>query len=282
MEQPPSPLPHIKQNAMGVGFEMHPEDLAMKREGGYMLMVHLKKLLALGKLTSYDFSVACFYADMAGVLGDDFSEYAQHPDMQSGKYAAWLDGKFKLPDLLDYPEIPNRPTRSNPTKRRAGIKMSLAYESLWDEIQNDPQLLQQICPEKFPSAYSEHPIYKKSVAEGRPAPLPLALYTDGVRYLSMLNSNTDSLIGVWIVNVLSQKRHLVCSMRSNLMCACGCKGWCSMWCILKYLQWILLALARGIRPRARWNGDEAGAGHAIQKQIKAHGADLGFTAQVRQ
>eukprot|EP00959_Pyramimonas_sp_CCMP1952_P460142 9479385-Pyramimonas_sp.AAC.1 len=118
------------------------------------------------------------------------------------------------------------------------------------------------------------------MSQGHPEPIPLAIYTDGVRYTSALNSNTDSLLGVWVVNMVSQKRHLVCSLRENQFCSCGCKGWCTYWVIPRYLKWNLEALATGRRPQLRWNGDPVDDAHVLKQRIQEHGEMLGFRAEV--
>ena len=41
---------------------------------------------------------------------------------------------------------------------------------------------------------------------------------DGVAY-----SHIDSVLGVWAINMISQKRHVVALIRKKQMCKCGAK-----------------------------------------------------------
>ena len=56
----------------------------------------------------------------------------------------------------------------------------------------------------------------------RPAPLccQWRFFMDGVAY-----SHTDSVLGVWAINMISQNRHVVALIRKRQMCQGGCQGW---------------------------------------------------------
>ena len=58
----------------------------------------------------------------------------------------------------------------------------------------------------MPPAYNEHPVVSRSVKK----PIPLAIYFDGVQY-----ATRSSLVGFWLVNLVSSRRHLVCSIRKG-------------------------------------------------------------------
>ena len=73
--------------------------------------------------------------------------------------------------------------------------------------------------------------------------LPLVLYADGVPY-----SQTDSLVGFWIYNLISERRHLVAAVKKRNLCKCGCKGWCGLYIIFEFLAWCLDALAQQVFP----------------------------------
>ena len=61
--------------------------------------------------------------------------------------------------------------------------------------------------------------------------LPVAVFTDGVAY-----SHTDSVLGVWEINMISQKRHVVALIRKRQMCKCGCQGWRSQFPLMTLLR----------------------------------------------
>ena len=76
--------------------------------------------------------------------------------------------------------------------------------------------------------------------------IPLSLYMDGVPY-----SHTDSVIGVWICNMLTGVRHLSLVIRKRLVCKCGCRAWCTFFPLFRFLRWALAALAAGRFPAHR-------------------------------
>ena len=85
-------------------------------------------------------------------------------------------------------------------------------------------------------ASQDHRVVK---ASGTPV-LPVAVFMDGVAC-----SHTDSVLGVWAINMISQKRHLVALIRKRQMCKCGCQGWCSQFPLMTLLRWSLEAMVDG-------------------------------------
>jgi hypothetical protein len=63
-----------------------------------------------------------------------------------------------------------------------------------------------------PPSYTDHPVVRET-PDGSPDGLvqPGALYLDGVPY-----ANNDSIIGVWIENMINQKRYLVVVLRKKM------------------------------------------------------------------
>lgn len=92
------------------------------------------------------------------------------------------------------------------------------------QVQNTPGLLQNVAATRWPDAYYKHPVTQQALRDGRDPPLPLALYCDNVRYTSAIAGTADSLLGLWLVNVYTGKRHLIGTLRGREACRCGCKG----------------------------------------------------------
>jgi len=86
---------------------------------------------------------------------------------------------------------------------------------------------------------------------------PYGLYLDGVRY-----SNSDTVLGVWIVNLGSGKRHVVAAIRKKIVCRCGCGGWCTWHDLLEWLRWSFEAMASATHPASRHDGRPWCAGDA--------------------
>ena len=104
---------------------------------------------------------------------------------------------------------------------------------------------------QWPMAYMDHDLVKQAQRSGGAWPLPLAIYMDGVRFTAPLAGRSDSILGFWAYNGVTQKRHYLMSLRSKDMCGCGCKGWCSIYPVMVSFAWSLRALAAGRRPPRR-------------------------------
>ena len=124
------------------------------------------------------------------------------------------------------------------------------------------------CREReFPQAYYQHPVVRSS-APG--TVWPLAIYVDGTPF-----SKLDSILGIFVVNLGTNSRHLVGTLRKTGLCKCGCKGWCSIFCAMEFVKWSCLAMTSGMWPTARhdgkpWRGDS----DAARSQLA--GTPLGF------
>ena len=95
----------------------------------------------------------------------------------------------------------------------------------------------------LPPAYWQHAIVQR--CRDRMV-APVAIYVDAVPY-----SESDSVIGWWMVNLLSGRRFLVGLLRKRLSCRCGCRGWCSFYAIFRALHWMIKCGADGVWATAR-------------------------------
>jgi len=126
------------------------------------------------------------------------------------------------------------------------------HEQLSKDLDEDAPLRSKLAEllrdRSLPPVYYDHPVVRRH--RGRPV-LPLALYLDAVPW-----SQTDSVLGFWLVCLISGRRYLYAMLRKQHACRCGCKGWCSLDPIFKFSKWSIEALANGIFPSARHDGSE--------------------------
>eukprot|EP00959_Pyramimonas_sp_CCMP1952_P248860 5202136-Pyramimonas_sp.AAC.1 len=124
------------------------------------------------------------------------------------------------------------------------VPIRMAQECLEDELHNDKSILEQLnadpnarekCVLDAP-VYTTHPIVEKARCEGGPKPIPCGIYIDGVTYHQSASGRQDSVTGIWLVNLLSNKRHLLSTLRHSEECACGCRGWCSVYPLLSEVR----------------------------------------------
>lgn len=107
------------------------------------------------------------------------------------------------------------------------------------------RLEEAIASGEMQPGYTNHPLVLGSTTPV----VPVSLYMDGVPY-----SLTDTVVGVWMINMITGLRHLVALVRKRMVCRCGCGGWDTYFALLQFLRWSFRAMANGIFPSARHDG----------------------------
>lgn len=103
---------------------------------------------------------------------------------------------------------------------------------------------------------------------------PLAIYMDALPY-----SLVDSVLGVWLVNLVTGGRHVLLLLRKRMVCACGCRGWCTYFLVLSWIHWFIECLAKGRNPERRHDGTPFSDMHD-ELRLAAMGIALTFPAAV--
>ena len=138
------------------------------------------------------------------------------------------------------------------------VSVCLPFEALCDELEENPGILQTLKEQAraniFPDAYYLHPVVRNHEMG---TVLPVGLYVDGVRYL-----RRDSTIGFWLINMVTHRRHLMACLPKREFCKCGCRGYCSLYPIMVFVEWCMATLAAGKVPATRhdgspWTGNRA-------------------------
>ena len=159
---------------------------------------------------------------------------------------------FKLRNELYRLAMPGK-KRDQLSKVKHQLKVFVPHEQVNREISNTPtmraSLESAIRNHELPPNYYDHPIVRRCMADGQLA-LPLSLYIDGVPY-----SHTDSVIGWWIINEITQQRHLICVLRKSICCNCGCRSWCSFKAVFLFLLWPFQAMPDQEFPSRRHDGE---------------------------
>ena len=227
------------------------EEVYEPEEAQDMLFQVLVDLKLRSKLTATDCCVLSYWAVLGGLGGDSLKKLAKKPgDPHTGHYSAKFDSATG--QNLNDPNFcfVNMPVYS-PAEGARIIKPVCTLPpqlTLEDECNSyadfDSALARYVSG--MPPAYTEHPVVLRSDPG---TVLPLAMYMDGVQYTTRGN-----LIGVWLVNMVSERHHLVLTLRTGVLCKCGCHGWCTYWQVFHYLNWCCQVLASGVHALARPDG----------------------------
>ena len=116
--------------------------------------------------------------------------------------------------------------------------MHLPHEAFAAAYTLDPTrfAMGAVDPEQLPPSYWKHPLVDYN-------PVPLGFFSDAVPH-----SHKDSFIAYYWSELISGKRHLICSLRKSDMCTCGCKGLCTLGEIQRAIAWSFNVLATGEYP----------------------------------
>ena len=91
-----------------------------------------------------------------------------------------------------------------------------------------PRLLEEAVSERrLPPTYYTNPVVQKSE---KPL-LPLSIYMDAAPY-----SLTDGALGIWLQCLVTDRKWIIALVRKKITCACGCRGWCSHWEVIRWLR----------------------------------------------
>jgi len=129
-----------------------------------------------------------------------------------------------------------------------------AQEALREDFQGPTyahKLREAINEGLLPPNYDAHPIVQRHSGS---LVAPIAVYMDALPY-----SLVDSVLGVWLINLVTGARHVLLVLRKKMVCSCGCRGWCTYYPILLWLRWCLECLAEGRWPSHRHDGSAFGS-----------------------
>jgi hypothetical protein len=164
-------------------------------------------------LTSKHFCNIMFLAAGAGI--HEAKQYGLKPSSSSGhfnrKVGATVEGveaKLSLYTL----DLPGH-DKNSMTRVKHSFDVMPAHEQINEDLSENAQNAELIdWIRTAPPSYTDHPVVRET-PDGSPDGLvqPGALYLDGVPY-----ANNDTIIGVWIENMINQKRYLVVALRKKL------------------------------------------------------------------
>ena len=215
-----------------------------------LFLEYMVELLLRRTLNAKQFCIVMWYVGECGV--DIARQYGLKPGSKSGHYGrhvnkvlhADLDQKFLYPVRMPATTKSGQPCIHN-------TYFSAAWQDIDADNRLDPDIFERIneaiAEGSVPPNYDTHP----AVTSKTSPVLPMDLFIDAVPY-----SIQDSVIGVWLVNLLNSKRYLVAALRKKRLCMCGCKGWCSFYVLFTYINYMLTILSNGEHPLLRHDSSE--------------------------
>jgi len=234
----------------------------------------LVELKVSGTLSAKQTTVLAWWAAKAGATGPA-RDLGVRPDQQSGQYSSrfdrWANCGTQSLDLYDI-EC-GRHLKFEAGRRWDTLPCRAPHEAFGEELLQNEGLVSEldaaISERRLPPCYFEHEAVRSAPGGGRLH--PFCLYLDAVPY-----TRGESVLGVFVYFVLSQKRHLVFCIRKSEMCKCGCRGQCSLFPLFAMLSWSCKAMLSGKYPTERHDAKEWKSSDAARATWA--GRDLGFRA----
>ena len=199
----------------------------VQQEAGEEFFSLLLDLKFQGKLKAKDACLLAYGAVNAGATGPA-EQLGLEPGRSGSNYSRKFDsvaGSDLKDPALYYLDVPQH-LHHDGSRSVKPLAARPAHEGLLEEVE-DPDFEAKLrdYTTGLPAAYWDHPVVQGALPRRA---IPLALYMDGIKY-----AVNDTMLGIFVVNLVTGRRHLVCSLRHRSWCRCGCRGWCSLWPIFR-------------------------------------------------
>lgn len=237
----------------------------------------LTDMYVTGALSAKSLCLVCYWAMRSGAKGP-IVQLGMAPTPHTGHYQRHLDSVLRLKETEAKMHRIAVPVYSKNSASRESTLLEVLppHEAIWEETTEDPTIREefeaQLRNQEWGAAYKTHPVTQgRSKGE---VVFPMALFVDGLPF-----TNRDSLLAFYSYNLATGKRHLNAVLRKSSTCKCGCRGWCSVAAIWRFLAWSLEALAGGRFPRTDVSGESFPEG---SERADLAGKALGFKCAVVQ
>lgn len=219
---------------------------------GAASMMFVDLLLSLymaSQISAQHFGVLCYWATRAGI--QHVSEYSIGPGKPSGHYQRHLDRTLGFEHAKKHSYNLRMPgqLRGEASRTKICVPSKPPHEAAQEYLEQNPEawvkLTEAIDQNELPPTYFNNPIVQSSDE----AVMPWGLYMDSVPY-----SLVDSVLGCWLINIITGARIMLCLIRKRLVCQCGCRGWCTYYGLLSWLHWSFESMSSGLWPSTRHDG----------------------------
>ena len=254
-------------------------ELKRVAECSAILLEMLIKLKMQGKLSAKDVCSLVYWGKGAGLQGV-VCTLAKDPNLTGGHFSEHFDAITGLKEGMQSEDlimldIPGR-NRCDSESSTVPICACLGHMALARELSQVPDFAEKHSAKilEFGSMHWENPF----VLEKGKRVIPLGMCLDGVAFG---HDNRDGVLGIWLINLITRRRHLLLPLRKCMRCNCGCKGWCSLYYAWSFVSWNLCILRSGIYPSKRFGERSWVDGTTAGDRCEAlAGTAIGFLATV--
>ena len=220
-----------------------------QEEAGRLLVNYCLDLHYAGLMNARQLCTICHWAEKGGCKGS-VRDFALRPDSPTGHFQRKVDRATgvtlsEVKKSLYRVQVPQH-SKHDSSRSTHNMPVKLPHEEMAKEIQENPAAAVGKPEPEWTEAFRSHPVVARNPGV---TVIPYALYLDVIIYVK-----NDSLLGVFVYNLYTNKRHLCVILRRSDFCRCGCRGWCTLFPIFTTLKWSFRALASGVYPSERHDG----------------------------
>ena len=186
-------------------------------------------------------------------MGEEVAKYGMRPGRQTGHYSRFVKSKLGIHTRstehysLDVPAV----LKHDFSRTSHVLQVRPLHEIVHSWATRDTTLRESlnraVTDRTVPPNYYTNPIVIAS--EPTALPVPVSIYIDAVPY-----TLTDSVVAIWVQNLISQQRSVIALIRKRIACRCGCRNWCTFYPVLAWLRYTFEVSAAGIFPDSRHDG----------------------------
>ena len=179
-----------------------------------------------GALTGVDLATQAHYCTLAGVTGmEDLAVKPEYALKHGDEHVKLVLGRKYVLPKLKYIDVPAHTKRGCvrqdmrvPVRLPTDI-LSEAHGGQTAPSGDDP------CADVM-NVFADHPVVRQARIGGLhwSQVLIVCLYWDGVQY-----TTRDNFLAFYLNDMRTNKIHLLFLYRKSDLCACGCRGWCSVY-----------------------------------------------------
>ena len=228
-----------------------------------------------GALSAKQVCIICYWAGEAGI--NAAKPLGLPPWTKgSGDFKRLLDKRVPAKGPHTYQFAAPTYSRREGQRGVQNLAVLLPHELLEQDLQREDMASLKSQWQEPPN-FGQHRVVQEAAAQADDRPVvPISLFLDGVAY-----AKRDSLLCVTIQNLWTGHRFVICALRKRILCKCGCKGWDTLHAMFLWLRWTLKALATGVRPEHRHDGN-AWDQDLDERRAAAAGSRLSFVGAVTQ
>jgi len=188
-------------------------------------------MFATGALDAKALCILMHYASCAGACGVE--SLGMRPGLSTGNYAKHLKLVLGLGDEDEQIYEVEVPLKCKYSQSRELVKVPLispqeAICKKW--ALPDAELKETYRDSDWCANFHEHPVVQAAGEGNKHLVAPLALYTDSTPY-----TKKNGFYGVFVVDLRFDTHYLVCTLIKSEFCDCGCRGWCTLDPIQRFL-----------------------------------------------